>query len=51
MIEEGEIIKWRNFKIERKLHGSAVFNDFIQIFSIFLIAKDFSEKLKKIDDG
>src|SRR3989344_3324507 len=32
-----------------KLQGSIVFNDFISLFSIFLLAKHFSEKLIAID--
>jgi len=48
-IEEGEIIKWNNKKISRELHGSIVFNDFISLFDIFLLAKHFSERLTKID--
>lgn len=48
-IKENEFIKWNGFKIDRKLQGTAVFNDFISIFNIFLLANHFSEKLKAID--
>ncbi len=48
-IEENEIIKWNGMEISRKLQGSTVFNDFISLFSVFLLAKHFSERLIKID--
>src|SRR3989338_11119624 len=44
-IGETELIKWNDMEISRKLQGSIVFNDFISLFSIFLLAKHFSEKL------
>lgn len=34
-IGENEIIKWGRMEICRKLHGSAVFNDFIALSSVF----------------
>ena len=49
-IEENEIIKWNGMEISRKLQGSTVFNDFISLFSVFLLAKHFSERLKKVDN-
>ena len=48
-IGETELIKWNDMEISRKLQGSIVFNDFISLFSIFLLAKHFSEKLIAID--
>lgn len=48
-IGENEIIKWNGMEISRKLHGNAVFNDFISLFGIFLLAKHFSERLTVID--
>lgn len=48
-IEKNEIIKWKGMEISRKLQGKEVFNSFISIFGIFLLAKHFSERLKKID--
>ncbi|PIR46872.1 MAG: hypothetical protein COV07_01990 [Candidatus Vogelbacteria bacterium CG10_big_fil_rev_8_21_14_0_10_45_14] len=48
-IEENEIVKWNGMEISRKLQGSTVFNDFISLFSVFLLAKHFSERLIKID--
>jgi len=48
-IGENEIIKWNGMEISRKLHGNAVFNDFISLFGIFLLAKHFSERLITID--
>ena len=49
-ILENEIVKWNGMEISRKLQGSAVFNDFISLFSVFLLAKHFSERLKKVDN-
>lgn len=49
-IKEYEIIEWDGKKISRELHGKEVFNNFISIFDIFLLAKYFSEKLNKIDN-
>jgi hypothetical protein len=49
-ITENEIIKWNGMEISTKLHGSAVFNDFISLFGVFLLAKHFSERLKKVDN-
>lgn len=51
MINENRIIKWNNMKINRKLQDTIVFNDFISIFAVFLLAKYFSERLKKVDGG
>jgi len=48
-IEEDEIINWNGKEILRELHGKQVFNDFISIFDIFLLAKSLSEKLEDID--
>lgn len=48
-IKEDEIIKWNGKEISRGLQGKQVFNDFISIFDIFLLAKSFSEKLEVID--
>ena len=48
-IEENEIIKWNSMEISRKLQGSTVFNDFMSLFSVFLLAKHFSERLIRID--
>ena len=50
MLGENEIIKWNGMEISRKLQGSTVFNDFISLFGIFLLAKHFSEKLTDIDN-
>lgn len=48
-LEENQIIEWNGFKINRKLQGNKVFNDFISLNEIFLLANYFSEKLKDID--
>ncbi len=50
MINENDIIKWNGMEISRKLQGTKVFNDFISIFGVFLLAKHFSERLTKIDN-
>lgn len=50
-IAEGENIEWGSMKINRKLHGTNVFNDFISIFAVFLLAKHFSGKLNEIDNN
>jgi len=50
MIKEDRAIKWNGMEINRKLQGTKVFNDFISIFSVFLLAKHFSERLTKIDN-
>jgi len=49
-IRDNEIITWNGLGINRKLQGTKIFNDFISIFGIFLLAKHFSERLKKIDN-
>ncbi|MGB2762745.1 MAG: hypothetical protein WBC21_04430 [Minisyncoccales bacterium] len=49
MLGEKEIIEWNNLKISRELQGKEVFNSFISMPSIFLLAKYFSEKLENID--
>lgn len=49
MIKEDEIIKWNGVEINRKLQGSTIFNDFISLFSIFLLAEHFSKRLIEID--
>ena len=49
-LEEKETIKWHNKKITRKLHGKKVFPDFFSIFGMFLLAKEISGRLTKIDD-
>ena len=48
-IDENEIIDWGGMEISRKLQGSTVFNDFISLTGVFLLAKHFSERLIKID--
>ena len=50
MIDEGTTIKWNSMEISRKVHDTKVFNDFISIFGVFLLAKHFSERLIKIDN-
>lgn len=50
-IKENEIIKWNGMEISRKLHGKFVFNDFISLFSMFLLVKQFSEKLREVDSN
>lgn len=49
MLGEKEIIEWNNLKISRELQDKEVFNSFISMPSIFLLAKHFSERLEKID--
>ena len=49
-ISENEIITWNKMGISRKLHGEEVFNNFISMTGIFLLAKYFSERLIKIDN-
>ena len=48
-IKEDEIIRWDKLEISRKLQGKPVFNDFITLSGIFLLAKHFSERLMEID--
>ena len=48
-IKEDEVIKWNGNEINRKLQGKEVFNGFISIFEVFLLAKHFSERLENID--
>lgn len=50
-IEENKIIKWNGMEISRKLQGGNVFNDFISLFSLFLLVKHFSDKLIEIDNN
>lgn len=50
-IDDNEVIEWSGKKIDRSLQGQKVFNDFISIFEIFLLAQSFSERLKLIDDN
>ncbi len=50
-IEENEIIKWNGMEISRKLQGGNVFNDFISLFSLFLLVKHFSDRLIEIDNN
>lgn len=49
MLGEKEIIEWNNFKISRELQDKEVFNGFISMPSIFLLAKHFSGRLENID--
>ena len=49
MLGEKEIIEWNNSKISRELQDKEVFNGFISMPSIFLLAKHFSERLENID--
>ena len=51
MIDEGETIKWNGMEVSRKTQDVKVFNDSISVSGIFLLAKYFSERLKKIDDA
>lgn len=48
-IGENETIKWNNMEISRKLQGDIIFDDFISLFNVFLLAKYFSDRLVKID--
>ncbi|MDO8452830.1 MAG: hypothetical protein Q7S79_03710 [bacterium] len=48
-LSETEIIEWNGKTISRELQGQEVFNSFISIFDIFLLARDFSERLNNID--
>lgn len=50
-IKEGENIKWNDMKISTELQEKTVFNDFISLFGVFLLAKHFSERLIGIDNG
>ncbi len=49
-IKEDEIIKWNDKEINQKLQGKIIFNDFLSVFDIFLLAKHFSDKLNLIDN-
>lgn len=51
MINKNDIIKWNGMEISRKLQDTKVFNNFISIFGVFLLAKHFSERLTNIDSG
>jgi len=48
-IGEDEVIKWGKLEINRGLQGKNVFNNFISLFGVFLLAKHFSERLTKLD--
>lgn len=48
-IGENEKIEWNNMIIYRELQDKNIFNDFISMFSILLLAKHFSDKLNNID--
>ena len=48
-IGKGEIIEWNGMQVSRESQGNEVFNNFISIFDVFLLAKCFSERLTKID--
>lgn len=50
-IGESETIEWSGMKISRELQNEEVFNSFISMSQIFLLAKHFSEKLKEIDNN
>lgn len=49
MLENGESIEWNKLKITKELQGKNVFNDFISVFTLFLLVKFFSEKLYELD--
>lgn len=44
-LEDDEEIKWRDKIISRKNHGNEVFNKFISVWEVFILAKDISDKL------
>ena len=48
-IGEDETIKWNGKEISKELQGKEVFNGFISMPEIFLLAKHFSERLEEID--
>jgi hypothetical protein len=50
-IREDEVVEWKDKKISRSIHGAEVFNNFMSLFDIFLLANHFSEKLKGIDSS
>lgn len=49
-LKEGEEIKWEGKVIKRQIHGQVVFNDFINVFSLLILAQHFSDRLKQIDE-
>lgn len=49
-LEENQEVKWEDKKITRSLHDSIVFNDFMTLPEIFLLAEYFSDRLSKIDE-
>lgn len=49
-LKEKDKIKWRDNEISIKLQGTKVFNDFISFTLVYILAYDFSEKLKAIDN-
>lgn len=49
-IQEDETIKWNDKEITRKVQETTVFNDFISLGNIFLLAEHFSNRLKEIDN-
>ncbi len=49
MIDETEKIEWGGLIISRELQDKVVFNDFISVSQVFLLAKHFSDKLTLID--
>jgi len=48
-MRENKVIHWGNYAIDRNLHGKPVFNNFIGFQMIFVLAKNFSERLEEID--
>ena len=49
-LKNNEIIRWGDYTIDRNLQNKPVFNDFIGFQMIFILAKNFSERLTKIDN-
>lgn len=48
-LDEKQEVQWEDKKITRNLHNSVVFNDFIGLPEMFLLAEYFSDKLGEID--
>lgn len=49
-LDENQEVRWEDKKITRLLYGSVVFNDFITLPEIFVLAEYFSDRLSKIDE-
>ena len=50
-IGENQVIEWNDKKINREVNGTKVFNDFVSVLDIWLLAKHYSDKLTQLDNS